>query len=331
MKNDEPNGKMMTRREILRGAGASILACSLPHATAAEKTLRGIFPIMSTPYTEKNEVDWEDLAREVDFLCRCKVHGMAWPQLLGETFQLTVEERRRGMDVIAKAAKGKAPAIVLGVDGPDLKSALAYLEFAEKFAPDALIALPPWNAKTLPEVMDYYKALARVTQRPIFIQNADIGNGVKLQITDVVALAKEFPHCGYFKEEISPTLERMAELHKQRPPVRRVFGGEAGKNFMYLLRMGLDGVMAGNAYADAFVQIWDDYHSGNKERARQIYSQLCLMSACEAYIPGTREYVLKKRGVFKTMRSRRRQYQFSPESIAEIEYFYEGLKPYLKV
>jgi 1-pyrroline-4-hydroxy-2-carboxylate deaminase len=330
MRNDESKSTRLTRREILRGAGTSILVRSLPLAAATEKTLRGIFPIMSTPYTDKNDVDWEDLAREVDFLSRCKVHGMAWPQLLGETFQLTVEERKRGMEIIARAAKGKTPAIVLGVDGPDLKSALAYLEFAEKLEPDALIALPPWNAKTLPEVMDYYRALARATKRPIFIQNADIGNGVKPPIADMVALAREFPHCGYFKEEISPTLERMAELHRQRPPVSRVFGGEAGKNFLYLLRMGLDGVMAGNAYADVFVQIWDDYHSGNKGRAREIYSQLCLMSACEAYIPGTREYVLKKRGVFKTMRSRRRQYQFSPEAIAEIEYFYEGLKPYLK-
>jgi dihydrodipicolinate synthase/N-acetylneuraminate lyase len=320
----------LTRREMLWTLGSSVFAGSIGAKASSEKPMLGVFPIMSTPYNDKNEVDWEDLARQVDFLTRCGVHGMAWPQLLGETFQLTPEERRQGMKVIASAGKGKAPAIVLGVDGPDLKSALAYLEYAEKLEPDALIALPPWGARTLQEVLDYYRALGRATQRPIFIQNADIGNGVKPGIDEIVAVAREFPHCGYFKEEISPTLPRLAALQKQKPPVRRVFGGEAGKNFMYLLRLGLDGVMAGNAYADVFVQVWDAYQAGNKELALEIYSKLCLMSACEGYVPWTREYVLKKRGVFKTIRSRRRKYEFSPEQIAEVEFFFGSLKPYLK-
>jgi hypothetical protein len=79
-----------------------------------------------------------------------------------------------------------------------------------------------------------------------------------------------------------------------------------------------------------FAQVWDAYQAGNKELALEIYSKLCLMSACEGYVPWTREYILKKRGVFKTIRSRRRKYEFSPEQIAEVEFFFGSLKPYLK-
>src|SRR5262245_59025160 len=50
-------------------------------AGAGQKPMRGVFIIMATPYTASKEVDYEDLAREVDFLDRCKVHGMVWPQL----------------------------------------------------------------------------------------------------------------------------------------------------------------------------------------------------------------------------------------------------------
>jgi len=42
-----------------------------------------------------------------------------------------------------------------------------------------------------------------------------------------------------------------------------------------------------------------------------------------------RLYVLQKRGVFKTVKSRRDDFSFSDQQIAEIEYRFDALKPYL--
>ena len=50
----------------------------------------------------------------------------------------------------------------------------------------------------------------------------------------------------------------------------------------------------------------------------------------EQQIPGTRRYVMKKRGVFKTMVSRRDKSTLGPEAIREIDFQLEGLRPYLK-
>ena len=47
-------------------------------------------------------------------------------------------------------------------------------------------------------------------------------------------------------------------------------------------------------------------------------------------IPGVRLYLLKKRGIFKTTVSRQGEYRFTPEQIAEIEFNFAALKPYLK-
>src|SRR6266568_3907563 len=104
-----------TRRQLIAGLGLAALGSRLPAATRPDKPLRGVFIIMATPYTESSAVDDEDLAREVDFLDRCGVHGMVWPQLASEYSKLTREERMRGMETIGKAAKGKKPALVLGV------------------------------------------------------------------------------------------------------------------------------------------------------------------------------------------------------------------------
>ena len=44
----------------------------------------------------------------------------------------------------------------------------------------------------------------------------------------------------------------------------------------------------------------------------------------------TRQYVMKKRGVFKTTVSRLQSAELKPEDVAEIEFNFEALKPYLR-
>src|SRR5438270_223159 len=101
-----------TRRQFLGALGASVVAAGA--SAAGSKPMRGVFIIMATPYTEAKAVDYEDLAREVDFMDRSGVHGMVWPQLASEYSKLTKDERMQGMRAIARAAEGKRPALALG-------------------------------------------------------------------------------------------------------------------------------------------------------------------------------------------------------------------------
>src|SRR5450755_4686086 len=96
--------ELYSRRQWLSGLSLAALSSRLPAAGEADKPMRGVFIIMATPYTASKAVDYEDLAREVDFLDRCGVHGMVWPQLASEYARLTKEERFRGMEVIAEAS-----------------------------------------------------------------------------------------------------------------------------------------------------------------------------------------------------------------------------------
>src|SRR5215467_13258487 len=123
-------GNGISRRALLSGIPATLWSAS------ANKALRGIFPIMATPFTESGALDYEDLEREVDFLSRCGVHGMVWPQLASEYVTLSQAERMRGMEILAKASRGKAPALVLGVQGSNTETALEYLRKAEESGPD---------------------------------------------------------------------------------------------------------------------------------------------------------------------------------------------------
>jgi 4-hydroxy-tetrahydrodipicolinate synthase len=320
---------MFSRRQMLTMAAG--LAASPAHSAASAKPMRGVFVIMATPYTADKAVDYEDLANEVEFLDRCGAHGMVWPQLASEYYKLTKEERMRGMDAIAKAARGRKPALVFGVQGPNTAAALEYLRHAETLAPDAVIAIPPTEAKAVQDYQEYYSTLASNTKRPLFIQTTGGAKGITPSVDMLVEIAGKYRNCGYIKEEAAPVIERMQSLAKHRPVVKAVFSGGGGKGMMYEMRLGMDGTMPGAPYSDIHAQIWDHFQAGRREQAREIFSRLLLMAECDAQVPGTRLYIMKKRGVFKTTVSRVRDVTYSSDAAAEIEFHFAALKPYLKV
>lgn len=321
-----------TRRGWLETVGSAALF-SRPAAIAMpEKPMQGAFMILSTPYTSSKAVDYEDLAGEVDFLDRCGVHGLVWPQMASELSKLTREERLRGMEVIAKAAKGRKPVLVLGVQGADTEAMLEYARHAERLGPDAMIAIPPTKAKSLDDYREYYRALCRTTKRPVFIQTSGGARDVEPTVEFIIELAKELPNFGYIKEEHDPVIPRMRAEVAQRPdPIKRVFCASRGSGFLYEMRLGSDGVIIGGVpYADVFARLWNLHQQNKSEEQREVFSKLLLMLNLDGRIPGVRPYVLKKRGVFKTTVTRQGNHQLTPEAIAEIEYNFEALKPYLK-
>src|SRR5258706_193334 len=131
---------MTYRRDFLKAAAFGFAAAKLD---ASSKELRGIFPIMQTPFTNSDKLDTEVLAKEVKFLDGCGAHGVVWPQLASEWSTLEPDERMAGAEAIMTAAKGARCAVILGVQGPDLEDARRYARQAEKLGPDGIIGLPP--------------------------------------------------------------------------------------------------------------------------------------------------------------------------------------------
>lgn len=326
-----------TRREWLTAVGAAAAAGALApqraSGAAGDKPMRGAFMIMSTPYTAANEVDYADLAGQVDFLDRCGVHGLVWPQNSSEQRYLSKAERLRGFDVLAEAARGRRPALVFGVQGDDTKGMLEYARHAEALAPDGMIAIPPTEATTLDEFRAYYAALCGVTERPIFFQTSGGAPDVVPTVEFMVDMAREFPNLAYVKEERPPVHERMLALREHRPdPIRSIFGAAFGRQWLYEMRLGMDGVMTGGAmYADIYARLWELHTAGGKEdELRDLFGRLLLLLNLDRTIPGVRLYVLQKRGIFRTTKSRRGDYTFSADQIAEIEYRLDAIRPFFR-
>lgn len=86
--------------------GASVLwAGDQLHAADADHRVRGPFPILSTLFTEIGAVDCEVLANQARFVDWGGCFGMISPQSGESVDLLTMEEKLRGMEVLAQPAR----------------------------------------------------------------------------------------------------------------------------------------------------------------------------------------------------------------------------------
>ena len=95
--------RSLTRRECFGVLAAAAVFPRLPRVAAPASTLtakpmRGAFMILSTPFTEAGEVDWDDLAHEVRFVDQA---GAAWDRLAAG-----IEQRRQSHQGRANAWPG---------------------------------------------------------------------------------------------------------------------------------------------------------------------------------------------------------------------------------
>jgi len=329
-----------TRRDTLKLMGAAavgspLLAGAAPTSAAkrsparAAGDLRGIFVILSTPYTESGAVDYEDLAFQVEWLDHAGVHGLVWPQNSSDYPRLTADEIRRGMETLARANRGRDMALVLGVQQDATRDMVELARFAEGLEPDMMIAMPPKVGRSLEDYRAYYTALAEVTARPVMIQTQPNLPDVEFRTDFLLELAQRYPHLGYVKEEAQPVFDRISALVGQ-PQIQRVYSAMRGRYFAYDLRLGVDGLVSGMAmYADVFAAMWAAHRAGNWDDVRDIHAKLLVMLTCEQEIPAAGRYLLRRRGIFRTDRARGRETRLTQVEIDEIEHNLRGLEPYL--
>jgi len=343
-------GPLFTKRSDAETGGAAAVQVPVKLRSPDYPRFRGPFPILSTPYTESGAVDFEVLARSARFVDWCESPGMIWPQSNDSIDLLTRDEKLEGMETVARTARNlKTTALCLGVQGEDTDDMLVYARHAKTLAPAAIISRPPDTGKTQEDLRQYWRALAGViTDRPVMIQTHGRRGAATPSTELLIELAKEFPNFGYVKEESSPVIPRIRALLAS-PAIRSVFSARGAYGWLYESRIGTEGLVTErSAYADILAGIWKLMQSGSDpETLKDMYARLTLMFNLQNTHPGNLRgyslHLLKMRGVFRNTVSREygpgnsipstpivRELSLSPEEIAEIEWRWQSLKPFLK-
>lgn len=308
----------MTRRDLLLLAAGSAAAVTGRSANAA-KPLRGIFPIMQTPFTDGGALDLESLGKEVRFLDRCGAHGAVWPQLASEWDTLTEAERVEGAEAIAAAAKTLKLAIVLGVQSGSVEKSLQYARQAERLGVDGIISLPPANG-----VAEYYAQIGRATSLPLFVQAVG-----KMTPEQIVEMSKKTPTLRFVKDEAGDPLTRIGAL---REAGLQVFSGNHGRTLIEEMRRGFSGSMPAAAFADLYAQTWDLWQAGKHREAMEMHARtLLVLTDMGLYGFEGLKYPLVLRGVFGTWKVRKKdEARLTEAGKRALREAVEFAKPWLK-
>jgi 4-hydroxy-tetrahydrodipicolinate synthase len=267
----------------------------MPEAPAAD--LRGIFPIVYTPFDADGRVDLEDLERLVEYLLAAGAHGLAACGGASEAHKLPLPERMALAEHTVRFARGRRP-VIFGTSASTTDDAVELSRHAERLGAAAVFLTPaisPTPAETTgAEALAYhYGRVAGAIGIPIMVQDAQ----VSVSPPQVVQLAERFPTVSYVKEE-SPleSGHRVSALKRLRPTLKVLSGGA------YLLddlARGAQGAIPGSIGVADLARAYDLFVRGDMAGARAAYDHFTPLSFWRIPFPllGAKE-VLRRLGVF---------------------------------
>lgn len=224
-----------------------------------------------TPFKEDESVDYEALARLVDYQLQ---NGTDYLVVLGttaETPTLTEEEKKDIINLVVTKVNGRIP-IVLGVGGNCTRSVVEKLKNDNFDGIDAILSVVPYYNKPSQEgIYQHYKAIAEATTLPIVLYNVPGRTGVNMTAETTLRIAREFKNVIAVKEA-SGNITQMDDIIKNKPANFNVISGDDGITFP-LITLGAVGVISviGNAFPREFSRMVRLALAGDYDSARTIH------------------------------------------------------------
>ncbi len=152
--------------------------------------LRGSIVPLVTPFRH-GQVDLEALSRLVDWQVASGSHGISVCGTTGEPTSLSVEERRRVIEVAVRTAAGRVP-VVAGVGTNHHGETVEMAQFAEQAGADALLVLVPYHVRPTQEgLYQHFRAVARSTRLPVIVYNIPGRTAVNLEVETLARLRRD--------------------------------------------------------------------------------------------------------------------------------------------
>ena len=284
--------------------------------------LKGIFPVLCTPFDEEEAVDEPSLRRLIDFVLGCSVSGVVVGGIASETMKLSSAERHRIIRITMEHVAGRVPVIV-GASHDGTRAAVQLAEEAEEMGATSVMVMPPVATRpSLASVAEYYVAIARALGIPVMIQDAPMISGILMPAPFIADLVSRHPTLSLIKIEAPPTGPKITAVSNAAGPNLSIFAGLGGGNLLEELERGAVGSLPGSAFPDVHVRIYDAFQSGGAPAARPIYLQhMPLLSYTGQSIEWSyhaHKHVLWRRGVIRTPVVRRPTVAFDSVAAANL-------------
>jgi 4-hydroxy-tetrahydrodipicolinate synthase len=293
-----------------------------------QRDWRGSFAIPMTPFDEKDRIDEDVLAAEIEFCIESGVGGLVVPVMVSEFQALSEQERRVMIRVPVEACKRRVP-IVANCAAVTTAVAVDLARYAEETGADAVIAMPPYGLRPDFDIIyAYFQAISDAVHIPVWIQNAGI---VPLSPDQVVRLCTEIENVSWVKEEVMPSTHSIsALLARNCSAIKGVMGGAGGRFLVTEWARGAKGCIHACEFCDVVQRIWEMLDAGRLEEAGDLFEHVLPGIELEGIMGmAFAKEIMVRRGVFKHNRIRTSMHPLDKEDMREIDRVWERIQPYL--
>ena len=262
-------------------------------------TLRGILPVLATPYDAGGEIVESDLRALVGWLIDQGAHGLSAVGEASESSRMTREERQRLAEIVVNEAGGRVPVIV-GVSAPNGRESAILAEHAASLGAAAVFLMPTAGA-SYDETLATFRRVADACGIPLMLQDLY----APLPVPVIARLAADEPRIRYVKEEVQlPTVAtlKMSEIRAAAGDGPCLVGGRGGQALLSELRRGAVASMPACIGVRGLAETFDAWERGDENSAREAFARVApvlLMRAQYSHQIGKAH--LHHLGIFSTV------------------------------
>ena len=283
------------------------------------KEIKGICPIIATPFSENGEVDYKGLENVIEELIKGGCHAVTLFGIAGEYYKLTDEERLEMARITIDTCRRLGGTSILSVTDHATEIAQKRAaQFAEMGA-DCLMMLPPFFLKPgAGWLYQHMKAIANAAPNtPIMAQYAPEQTGVAISPDVFKKLGEECPNIIYYKIECKPAGPYITNLLSiANPETTKIFVGNAGFQLIEAMDRGAIGAMPGCSMYDVYLDIYNNYVNGDRAKAIELHNKILPMlnhiRQNVEQIISFEKRILKRRGVISSDYCRKPSYDSDP-------------------
>ena len=242
--------------------------------------LSGVGAAMITPFTREGRVDYQALARMIDYVIEGGVDYIVALGTTAETPTLYMPERAVIAMFITNQIAGRVP-LVMGCGGNSTSEVLDQLREFDLRGADAILSVTPYYNKPSQEgLYQHFRTVSEHSPLPVILYNIPGRSGVNMTAETTLRIARDFPNVIGVKEA-SGNIEQIQQIIDARPEGFLVLSGDDGMT-LEVMRRGGDGVIsvAANAFPLRFMECVNRAKQGDFEGAEQAYT--CLDEAVKA-------------------------------------------------
>ena len=245
----------------------------IPENNGSQRLLRGVVPIVPTPFTTDEDVDLQSLAELVEFACHAEVSAICLPAYGSEFYKLTDAERTALVATAVNQANGRVRVIAQS-NHASVRNATEIARRNEGLGADMIsFAIPRQFPLSDDDVIRYCVSILKSVSVPVLIQDFNPG-GSSVGIVFAGRLESCFGNFGYLKLEepmMGPKVRAIRAATRDRIGI---FEGWGGMYLLELIPYGICGVMPGLAMSDLFVRVFNLASCGDVDGALSIYRSM---------------------------------------------------------